>query len=375
MQLTYPGVYVTEIPSSVRPIATVSTSIAAFVDRFATGDVDKAVQIFGMADFERLFGGIVDYSPASYQLAQFFLNGGSSAWIVRVAPGADDADVKVMTAGSSPTDVFTATARSPGEWGNGLRLSVEPVVEGGNVSSRYFSLGVTRYVSKTSSTVVATERFATLDNNNFAASVNDVAQLVRLTSHASTQPAFSGTLGNKKIQATTGLSGKTFHVNGRPASLELPAGIAAATPLTHVNIRAMVETAIRKAGAASPVEATLVGATVTLVGGRLWIRTDPRTPGYTPDKRIAITTMATDTLDLNAIGMDAAFASVQEYELVGADDGVAADPTTIKGDPSAKTGLWALENADLFNILCLPITTELDDASAQAVMDAQGKRI
>lgn len=83
MQLTYPGVYVTEIPSSVRPIATVSTSIAAFVDRFATGDVDKAVQIFGMADFERLFGGIVAYSPASYQVAQFFLNGGSSAWIVQ----------------------------------------------------------------------------------------------------------------------------------------------------------------------------------------------------------------------------------------------------------------------------------------------------
>ena len=297
-------------------------------------------------------------------------NGGSSAWIVRVAPGADDADVTVKTAGSSPTDVFTATARSPGEWGNGLRLSIEPVVEGGNVSSGHFSLGVTRYASRTSPTVVATERFAMLDNNNFAASVNDVAQLVRLTSHASTQPAFNGTLGNKKIQTTTGLSGKTFHVNGRPASLELPAGIAAATPLTHVNIRAMVETAIRKAGAASPVEATLVGATVTLVGGRLWIRTDPRTPGYAPDKRIAITTMATDTLDLNAIGMDAAFASVQEYELVGADDGVAADPTAIKGDPSAKTGLWALENADLFNILCLPITTELDEASAKAVMDA-----
>ncbi|MEJ7603182.1 MAG: hypothetical protein WKG01_35165, partial [Kofleriaceae bacterium] len=156
MQLTYPGVYVTEIPSSVRPIATVSTSIAAFVDRFATGDVDKAVQIFGMADFDRLFGGITSESPASYQVAQFFLNGGPSAWIVRIAPGADAADVTVQTAGGSPTDVFTATARSPGAWGNAVRLSVEPVVQGGSVASGHFNLGVTRYASETSSTVVAT---------------------------------------------------------------------------------------------------------------------------------------------------------------------------------------------------------------------------
>lgn len=368
MQLTYPGVYVTEIPSSVRPIATVSTSIAAFVDRFAMGDVEKAVQIFGMADFERLFGGIDEDSAASYQVAQFFLNGGSSAWIVRVAPGAGEATVEVKTASSPPEVVFTATARSPGDWGNGLRLSVEPVVEGGNVSSGKFSLRVTRYVS---STAVASERFATLKNDNYVAAVNDVAQLVRLTSNHAGQPPMNGTLGNKKVPVsstglTSGLAGKKFKVNGRTATLELPAG-ADDTKLTLVNVCAMMEAAIRKAGAATPADAALVGATVTVIGGRLWLRTDPRTLNYAASDTIEI---VADTLDLNSIGMDAAFANVQEYALIGGSDGTAADPTAIKGAESTKTGLWALENADLFNILCLPITTKLDAAPAKAVMDA-----
>ncbi|MEJ7603331.1 MAG: phage tail sheath C-terminal domain-containing protein, partial [Kofleriaceae bacterium] len=237
-------------------------------------------------------------------------------------------------------------------------------------ASGHFNLGVTRYASETSSTVVATERFATLDKNDFVQSVNDTAQSVRLTVDSDSQPAVNGTLGNKKVplvaNEASGLHDKKFKANTRTATLKVPAG-ADDAHLTLVNVRAMVEMAIREAGATGTTDPTLVGATVTVVGGRLWIRTDPRTPNYDPTKRI---TIATDTLDLNAIGMDAAYANVQEYVLDGGGDGVAADPTAIKGDESAKTGLFALENADLFNILCLPITAELDEAPAKAVMDA-----
>ena len=81
---TYPGVYVEEIPSGVRAIAGVSTSDTAFADFFARGPIDKAVRITGFADFERQFGGLHPLSEASYAIYQYFLNGGSIAWVVRV---------------------------------------------------------------------------------------------------------------------------------------------------------------------------------------------------------------------------------------------------------------------------------------------------
>ena len=81
---TYPGVYVVEIPSGVRTITGVATSVAAFVDYFRRGAVNRAVHIFSIADFEREFGGLDTLSEASYAIQQFFLNGGREAWVVRV---------------------------------------------------------------------------------------------------------------------------------------------------------------------------------------------------------------------------------------------------------------------------------------------------
>src|SRR3546814_69606 len=82
---TYPGVYIEEIPSGVRTVTGVATSIAAFVGHFPKGLQNEAVHIFSAADFERGYGGIDRDSPASYAVQQFFLNGGGEAHVVRVA--------------------------------------------------------------------------------------------------------------------------------------------------------------------------------------------------------------------------------------------------------------------------------------------------
>ena len=50
--VTYPGVYIEEIPSGVRTITGVATSITAFIGRAARGPSDQAVTINGFADFE-----------------------------------------------------------------------------------------------------------------------------------------------------------------------------------------------------------------------------------------------------------------------------------------------------------------------------------
>ena len=58
VSLSYPGVYIEEVPSGVRTITGVATSIAAFVGRARRGPVHEAVTINGFADFERQFGGL-----------------------------------------------------------------------------------------------------------------------------------------------------------------------------------------------------------------------------------------------------------------------------------------------------------------------------
>src|SRR5438270_11736815 len=78
-----------EIPSGVRTTTGLATSVASFIDYFSRGVTNEAVQIFNFADFEREFGGLDPKSEASYAIQQFFLNGGSEAWVVRVVTTGD----------------------------------------------------------------------------------------------------------------------------------------------------------------------------------------------------------------------------------------------------------------------------------------------
>jgi phage tail sheath protein FI len=73
---TAPGVYIEEIPSGVRSITGVATSITAFVGQALKGPTDQAVTVNGFPDFERTFGGLSLDSPMSYAVRHFFLNGG-----------------------------------------------------------------------------------------------------------------------------------------------------------------------------------------------------------------------------------------------------------------------------------------------------------
>src|SRR4051812_41358654 len=69
---TYPGVYVEEIPSGVRTIVGVATSITAFVGRALRGPVNRPVTINNFGDFERMFGGLWLDNALGYSVADFF---------------------------------------------------------------------------------------------------------------------------------------------------------------------------------------------------------------------------------------------------------------------------------------------------------------
>ncbi|WP_298407976.1 phage tail sheath subtilisin-like domain-containing protein [uncultured Chloroflexus sp.] len=121
--LSYPGVYIEEVPSGVRTITGVATSITAFVGRARRGPVNDPVRIQNFGDYERLFGGLWEASTMSYAVQHFFLNGGTDALIVRLINGATAARFNLSPA--SGTDNLTLDASNEGAWGNNLRISID----------------------------------------------------------------------------------------------------------------------------------------------------------------------------------------------------------------------------------------------------------
>ncbi|MDH5182004.1 MAG: phage tail sheath family protein [Gammaproteobacteria bacterium] len=171
---SYPGVYIEEIPSGVRTIAGVSTSNTAFVDYFKRGPVNKAVKITSYGDFERTFGGLDSQSEASYAIQQYYQNGGSIAWVVRVdTSGGVTATMDVGTE-------FTVDAAGPGSWGNNLTVAVTTV---GSV----FNLDIVETVTIKGKQVVANRESylnlnMTIGNSRYVVDVvNAQSTLVTLT--------------------------------------------------------------------------------------------------------------------------------------------------------------------------------------------------
>jgi len=119
---THPGVYIEEVPSLVRTIVGVSTSITAFVGRAERGPVNEPRRIQSFAEFERVFGGLWPDSMMSYAVHHFFLNGGSDALVVRIHRKASAAEIKLATDNQQE---WIFRAASEGLWGDNLRLSVD----------------------------------------------------------------------------------------------------------------------------------------------------------------------------------------------------------------------------------------------------------
>jgi hypothetical protein len=124
---TYPGVYVEEIPSGVRTITGVATSITAFIGRALRGPTEDPFTINSFGDFVRTFGGLHVNFPLSYAVRDFYLNGGSQAIVARLhkdAARARNADLKLEGA-------------SEGIWGNKLTYKVDYAGITDEVADRY----------------------------------------------------------------------------------------------------------------------------------------------------------------------------------------------------------------------------------------------
>jgi phage tail sheath protein FI len=114
---SYPGVYIEELPSGVRSIIGVPTSITAFVGTAPCGPDNYPKAIGSLLEYERFFGS-VDATPMAMAVSLFFQNGGSSALVVRVTGEKEDyaTDLKPPTTGP------VLRALYKGAWGTDIRV-------------------------------------------------------------------------------------------------------------------------------------------------------------------------------------------------------------------------------------------------------------
>jgi phage tail sheath protein FI len=263
--LTYPGVYIQEVPSGVRTIAGVATSITAFVGRAAAGPIctasntDPPPLLTSFADYERSFGGLDVATPMSYAVRDFYLNGGTMALIVRVAH--DDATAATITlpGSGSPADDLVLEASSVGDWGNRLSAAVDydtdralPRASPPATNPQRFDLTV-RYRTQPGKDVFASESFGSVSTV-----AGDPRFLPLVLERESSYVRVRGSMPGSRPQSNVTQSGSQRIVN--------------------------------------------------------WVDADPGS-GF---------------------------------------DGTDIDDADVIGVQSAKTGLYALNRADLFNLLCIP---------------------
>jgi phage tail sheath protein FI len=420
---TYPGVYIEEIPSGVRPITGVATSTAAFVGTFRKGLLNEAVRLLSLADFEREYGGIERNSEASYAVQQFFLNGGSEAWVVRVGHdgvGAGTVAIReasillrsqITAAGVDVVNVRAgrrirgASATNPGEWGNALRVEVE---HNGVAPEATFNLTVSEVrVDGDRTVVVNSETYSDLTMepnraNSAIEVVNQASQLVQLDRNGlaalpspAPRPAASGAVGNDVAAAIPSLASfDDIEVRlsfGGPAPAGFPISLKpfiTDTPASFPAWAQILESAIRQAGAAPGIDAALrpylTGATVRIIGAGT--ATDPRRfvirAGFGARPYNAAALLTIDSIgggtDATSYGFPAPAARRGPQQFVpgaalGNDGtilnaGVYSVPTSVfRGSPVLKSGIYALDDVDLFNVLAIPDAPRLGEVNARAL--------
>lgn len=382
VSLSYPGVYIEELPSGVRTITGVATSIAAFVGYTARGESNKAVLISSYADFERQYGGLHRDSPVSYAVRQFFANGGSQALIVRVANGDQVAQWPLVKSGNPVLLVETA---SSGSWANSLRISVD-VDNPENLprnKDAEFNLVVWQ-VQSDGITHVMLENHRNLNMNdqspNFAPSViNNNSTLIRATRQpgitfstsgsavSAVTPTFPLTMTDSVLRGTIdGTTSFRLLLGGSPWA-DMDALVAAAN------------LAINAEGLSGDLIATESGADGATGTG--YLKLTSQTVGETSQVAMAGGTHGglAATIKMGLANGGREFTGDVENRPNGVAkmvpptsgvDGVRGAAADLEGSESGKTGMYALLDADLFNILSIPETYDMEDLPAGSVIRA-----
>jgi len=422
-----PGTYVEELSSGVKPIAGVSTSVAAFVGLAPKGRLNHATLLTSFADFVKRFGGpirvIEDQQEIYlyYAVRHFFAQGGSRCYVVRVAGAA----AAVATGASG---ALTVTAISPGDWGESLTFDVTPTSQYSHLLAADAASGTTTVdlaentdvrvgsllllVNEATGTV---QGVSTLDvtfeidiiNRNDGTPTNftipngvrayapelDLETTVNVPGGVNVTP---GTAATVTLASVTKADGSTL----RPGDVVNFALDEHASPVTKVNEALVAGSPATQAGIAAT--AVAFPANVSRVyerGFTLTVKETVGTETQVVEEHERLSLVATDRINhvavrlpaevhpieigrsfyVSAIGTSTALVPrATNVALTTGDDGLPSpaaganlDPLVI-GDPVLGTGLFALDGAKDASILC--VTHASTTTTNQAIAYCEGRK-
>lgn len=364
VQTSYPGVYVQEVPSGVRTIAGVSTSVAAFVGVAKRGPINKATKIFSFSDFERYFGGLFIDSEMSYSVKQFFLNGGTQAIIVRVVNNT------ATSATSTIGGQIKIDSLEPGGIGNSIFI----ILEHETTTTDLFNLKI-RHTPTSNPKEDINEVFSNLSmdilSKNFVENrVNGLSDLIKVTKIGASNnrpteaPALKPTLTSGSLAAVLPSivvsTDYLFNISiggdfAMPVTLNFNP-----VPATLGTIATQLETKVR---ALKPASDAYKNFTCVANGANRLVLTsgsrsfDPiivTIAAPSPNDAATLLKLTTD----NVTVADRATAVVPKQNLAsGTGDVTFTDIQALNiyiGSQLNREGIYALDGVDIFNILCLP---------------------
>jgi len=394
---TYPGVYIEEIPSGVRSIVGVSTSITAFIGRAVSGVVNEPTIIFNYGDYERQFGGLHRDYPLSYVVRDFFLNGGGQAVIVRLynpTPSAE-ALTSLFDDAAADTANFTRAQEILAELGaqdpndppveNAVRDEAESAVESFGARLNFLSSTLNTIVeawiagaeealaalpaddpgipAAEAALDAAEEQLDALDDIDLSDPANYEASLQALTAVRDAVPpefliAEVPFMGYAQVQLTPGVilmaAGPGEWGNAYSATVSHNATDEAAESLGltvddlfDLEITTLIE------GQTRSVE-RFVNVTMLEHARRL---------DYVLERTSSLVRATAPPLDENR-------PAEGDYVLLGGDDGGFLNAESYLESRDDKTGIYALQKADLFNLLCIPPDTRDGDQTAEVFVAA-----
>jgi len=224
-QLSYPGVYIEEVSSGVRTITGVATSITAFVGRALRGPTTEPVTLTCYGDFERVFGGLWKDSLLGFSVRDFFLNGGSTAIVVRLYRADAGGGAKPGKAVLKIDSNLTLEAKDEGLWGSSLRARVDTSTRPFDASLGEDALSLFNLYVRDGTTGVIEEHrnlvVAPVDHPRFVTKVlANESHLVAVSAVTATRPGQSAALAQVDIDA-----GRTvWDVGNAPATNATTAG-------------------------------------------------------------------------------------------------------------------------------------------------------
>ncbi|MFF9479718.1 phage tail sheath family protein [Streptomyces sp. NPDC014733] len=346
---TYPGVHVEELPSSIRSITTVTTSVTAFVGHTRRGPLNQPVRITSFADFERRFGGLTSRSPVSHAVHQFFGNGGAIAVIVRVAKAGSGEEAHVTlesTEGRSQCPVLEVHAKEPGVWGDGLRVAVDH----GGAARHPSGPEETFNLQVLDAHGTARESFTGLSmdpgSGRFVeTAVNSGSALIRVVAVGEGRPDPSGTVSKPfhhqlpaldvELTVKIGEVEREFTLYDADCDGEPPCDVTELALLLEHKLRSLPD---------APGKHAFAGTRVTPFGCRLQV--------------VAGSTAPCDVVRFvgecaNDLGLEASV-NPPVFALCGGADGAPPGPRDLIGSEARKSGLQALRDLPDVNLLALP---------------------